>query len=137
MHDFACVSLSDLLTPWEAIVRRLDCALAGDFVLVLYNPRSKRRTRQLEEALSLASSHRPGGTPVGIVKNARRPGQSCAIVPLGEVEPEHVDMLSLLIIGNTSSRIVPGKGENPLDWACGARMLTPRGYHDKYREAFP
>ena len=132
MHDFACVSLSDLLTPWETIVRRLDCALAGDFVLVLYNPRSKRRTLQLEEALSLGLSHRPGGTPVGIVRNARRQGQACAIVPLEQVDPERVDMLSLLIIGNASSRIVPGTGAEPLSWEGGARMVTPRGYHNKY-----
>lgn len=132
MHDFACVSLSDLLTPWETIVRRLDCALAGDFVLVLYNPRSRRRTRQLEEALALALSHRQGSTPVGIVRNARRQGQICAIVPLDRVDPEKVDMLSLLIIGNTSSHVISGSGETPWDWQGGARMLTPRGYDSKY-----
>ena len=132
MHDFACVSLSDLLTPWQTIASRLRYAFAGDFVLVLYNPRSKRRTSQLEEALSIGLAHRDPATPVGVVKNAFRPGQRVEIVALGDVSPDSADMFTILIIGNSSSRIVPGKGDRPLAWECGARMLTPRGYMEKY-----
>ena len=133
MHDFACVSLSDLLTPWPLILKRLEAALTGDFVLALYNPRSRRRTRQLEEALALALAHKDAGTPVGVVKNAYRPGQEASIVPLGAVRPDSVDMFTILIIGNSASRIVPGRGDAPLAWESGARMLTPRGYMEKYR----
>ena len=132
MHDFACVSLSDLLTPWQTIALRLRCAFAGDFVLVLHNPRSQRRTTQLEAALSIGLAHRDASTPVGVVRNAYRSGQRVDIVALGDVSPDSVDMLTLLIIGNSSSRIVPGRGDRPLAWECGARMLTPRGYLEKY-----
>ena len=132
MHDFACISLSDLLTPWAVIAKRLECAFSGDFVVALYNPRSKRRTTQFEDAMSLALNHRSGGTPVGFVKNAYRPGEDVRILPLSGVDPELVDMFSLLIIGNSTSRIVPGSGETPLAWESGARLLTPRGYMDKY-----
>ena len=131
-HDFACVSLSDLLTPWPTIALRLRCAFEGDFVVSLYNPRSKRRTRQLEEALATGLEHRPASTPVGVVRNAFRPGQRVDIVPLGALSPDSVDMFTILIIGNSSSRIVPGKGDSPLAWECGARLLTPRGYMEKY-----
>ncbi len=134
MHDFACISLSDLLTPYETIVKRLECAFAGDFVVVLYNPRSKRRTRQLEEALAVAALHRAPSTPVGIVKNACRPSQSVQISPLAQADPTAADMFTLLIIGNSSTRIVPGRGETPLAWESGARILTPRGYKEKYGE---
>lgn len=132
MHDFACVSLSDLLTPWETITLRLRCAFEGDFVVALYNPRSKRRTTQLDEAIAEGLRHRGPETPVGVVRNAFRPGQRVGIVPLGELKSESADMFTILIIGNSSSRIVPGKGDRPLAWECGARMLTPRGYMEKY-----
>ena len=132
MHDFACISLSDLLTPWQTIASRLRCAFQGDFVVVLYNPRSKRRTTQLAEAVSTGLRHRGPDTPVGVVQNAFRPGQRVDIVPLGDLAPESVDMFTILIIGNSTSRIVPGKGDRPLAWECGARMLTPRGYMEKY-----
>lgn len=131
-HDFACVSLSDLLTPWPTIALRLRCAFEGDFVLVLYNPRSKRRTSQLEEALTMGLAHRAPSTPVGVVKNAFRPGQRVEIVALKDVCASSADMFTILIIGNSSSRIAPGKGDRPLAWECGARMLTPRGYMEKY-----
>lgn len=134
MHDFACVSLSDLLTPWPLIQKRLDCAFAGDFVVALYNPRSKRRTGQLEEAVAIALRHRAPETPVGLVRNAFRDGMHARIDPLGEFDAAWADMLSILIIGNSTSRIVPGRGERPLAWECGGRMLTPRGYLEKYDE---
>jgi precorrin-3B C17-methyltransferase len=131
-HDFACVSLSDLLTPWELILRRLECAFAGDFVVVLYNPRSKRRAGHLEEALAVAKRHRSPDCPVGIVRNAYRPGQTASIRRLADCDPDDADMFTIVLIGNSASRIVPGKGDRPLCWEGGARMLTPRGYMEKY-----
>lgn len=116
MHDFACVSLSDLLTPWETIVKRLTAALSADFVLALYNPRSRGRQHQLAEALLLARTVRSSHTPVGVVRQAFRPGQSVYVCTLADCDPDKVDMLSLMIIGNTSTR------------QTGAYMLTPRGY---------
>ncbi len=131
-HDFACVSLSDLLTPRATIMKRLDCAFAGDFVVALYNPRSKRRADHLAEALNAARRHRSPKTPVGVVTNAFRPGQRVRVTTLAKADPEDADMFTLLIIGNSASRIVPGKGDKPLAWEAGARMLTPRGYREKY-----
>ncbi|MGE4538497.1 MAG: precorrin-3B C(17)-methyltransferase [Desulfovibrio sp.] len=119
-HDFAVVSLSDLLTPLEVIRRRLDAALAADFVLALYNPRSKRRAGYLDEALALAGRHRDPQTPVGMVKKAFRPGQEIRVSPLAEADPEFADMLTLVVIGNAATRMAAG------------RMLTPRGYAEKY-----
>lgn len=119
MHDFACVSLSDLLTAWSTIVTRLDAALRADFVLALYNPRSKGRLWQLEEALALARTLRPGTTPVGVVRNAYRPEQSVIISTLDEIRADCFDMLSIGIIGNSATRRL---GQ------CGQYMVTPRGY---------
>lgn len=134
MHDFACVSLSDLLTPWERILSRLDHAFAGDFVVVLYNPRSKRRSGHLAEALEVALRHRQADCPIGIVRNAFRPEQVVNVSRLGEYDPTDADMFTLLIIGNSTTRIVPGRGDNPLAWEAGARILTPRGYREKYSD---
>jgi precorrin-3B C17-methyltransferase len=119
-HDFAVVSLSDLLTPMETIRRRLDAALAADFVLALYNPRSRRRSGHLAEALAIAARHRSPATPVGMVKNAFRAGQKIRVTPLAEADPEWADMLTLVVIGNAATRM------------AGASMLTPRGYAGKY-----
>lgn len=124
MHDFAVVSLSDLLTPWELIEQRVSAAAGADFVLVLYNPRSGKRKDHLPRALSLISAHRPGTTPAGLVKRAFRPGQEVVATTLAELDPEAVDMQSILIVGNASTRLVPG--------TKGLRMLTPRGYAGKY-----
>ena len=116
MHDFACVSLSDLLTPWPTIVTRLDAALRADFVLALYNPRSKGRVTQLEEALAMARALRPATTPVGIVRNAYRAEQGVQVHTLADVRAEAFDMLSIGIIGNSATR------------NFGGYMVTPRGY---------
>jgi len=116
MHDFACVSLSDLLTPWDLILRRLDAALRSDFVLVLYNPRSKGRGWQLTAAINLAREIRAGDTPVGLVRQAYRDGQQTAVCRLEDFKPEQADMLSLVFVGNASTRRI------------GGRMVTPRGY---------
>ncbi len=120
MHDFACVSLSDLLTPWEVIERRVLAAASADFVLVLYNPRSRRRSGHLDRALDLVRRHRGPDTPVGIVGRAFRPGQSVHVARLDQVQPADVDMQSIVIVGNASTRF------------CGSGMLTPRGYGAKY-----
>ncbi|MDR3640346.1 MAG: precorrin-3B C(17)-methyltransferase [Humidesulfovibrio sp.] len=120
MHDFAVVSLSDLLTPWEVIEKRLAAAAAADFVVVLYNPRSGRRRDQLPKALAVLAGHRPGTTPVGLVKRAYRPGQEVLTATLADFDPEAVDMQSILVIGNAATRM------------AGGRMLTPRGYAGKY-----
>ncbi|GFM36349.1 precorrin-3B C(17)-methyltransferase [Desulfovibrio psychrotolerans] len=121
MHDFACISLSDLLTPWEVIEKRLACAAEGDFVIVLYNPKSKKRHWQLPRALEIVATHRTAETPVGIVRQAHRPEQAVLVTSLAECSPEDVDMLSILIIGNSSTR------------RMGRHMVTPRGYMTKYR----
>lgn len=120
MHDFAVVSLSDLLTSWEQIERRLAAAAGADFVVVLYNPRSGRRTDQLPRALELLRAHKPGGTPVGLVKRAFRPGQEILATTLDALDPQAVDMQSIVLVGNASTRLV------------GGRLLTPRGYAGKY-----
>ncbi|MDL2267644.1 precorrin-3B C(17)-methyltransferase [Desulfovibrio sp. OttesenSCG-928-G15] len=131
MHDFACISLSDLLTPWETIRKRLRCAFEGDFVVALYNPRSKHRQEQLVEATALALAQKAPETPVGVVVNAFRPGQSVSIEFLQSLQSARVDMFTLIIIGNSQSRIVPGSGNTPLAWEHGARLLTPRGYEKR------
>lgn len=137
MHDFACISLSDLLTPWPLILKRLDCAFSGDFVVALYNPRSRKRASHLEEALGVALRHGKADCPIGIVKHAFRPGQEVHVMPLKEYDSNDADMFTILIIGNSASRIVPGTGPAPLAWENGARLLTPRGYMAKYGEPRP
>ncbi len=116
MHDFASVSLSDLLTPWELIIKRLNAALSADFVLVLYNPRSRGRKKHLEQALDIAKKYRSSDTPVGIVRNAYRPNQSASLHTLGDFDPETADMLSIIFIGNSNTKLLD------------KYMVTPRGY---------
>jgi precorrin-3B C17-methyltransferase len=119
MHDFAVISLSDLLTPWEVIVRRLSAAAAADFVVVLYNPSSKRRTWQLGEAQRLLLESRSATTPVGLVRNAYRSGQKVWLTTLGQLHNEAVDMFTTVVIGNSCTRIQM------------KHMVTPRGYGRK------
>lgn len=121
MHDFACISLSDLLTPWEMIEKRLACAAEGDFVIVLYNPKSKKRDWQLSRAIEIIAAHRSPDTPVGIVRQANRTEQAVITAPIVSFDINEVDMLSIILIGNTSTRMI------------GTRMVTPRGYMTKYR----
>ncbi|WP_092160270.1 precorrin-3B C(17)-methyltransferase [Maridesulfovibrio ferrireducens] len=120
MHDFASVSLSDLLTPWDKIEKRLKCAADADFVIAIYNPRSKKRAGHLNDAIRIIKTFRSGTTPVGIVNKAYREGQRVQLVTLDTVNEQDVDMQTVLIIGNSSTRAVSGK------------MLTPRGYAGKY-----
>lgn len=120
MHDFACVSLSDLLTPWEVIEKRLTAAACADFVIVLYNPRSRNRPEHLARALELIGRHRGPDTPVGAVSRAYRPGQSVSLARLSQFDPQGVDMQTVLVVGNSATR------------PCGRFLLTPRGYERKY-----
>ncbi len=115
-HDHCSISLSDLLTPWEVIQNRVRAAALGDFVVSLYNPRSKGRDWQLGKVREILLEHRPPDTPVGIVKDAYRPTQEITLTDLFSLRPEDVDMLTVVVIGNSQTRLVAG------------RMVTPRGY---------
>ena len=119
-HDFCAISLSDLLTPWPAIEQRLRAAAEADFVVALYNPVSQRRRRQLAAACDILGRHRPADTPVIIARNLARDGETVRIVPLCELSADSIDMLSLVIVGNSASRAVRRGGAN---W-----VYTPRGY---------
>jgi len=121
MHDFASISLSDLLTPWEVIEQRLQAAAGADFVIVLYNPKSKKRSHQLAHALAIIGDHRGPGTPVGIVTAATRQRERVTVTTLGNFDAELVDMQTTVIVGNSHTFVWRGK------------MITPRGYRTKYR----
>jgi cobalt-precorrin 5A hydrolase/precorrin-3B C17-methyltransferase len=115
-HDHCSISLSDLLTPWEVIENRVRAAALGDFVISLYNPRSKGRDWQLGEVQEILLEHRPPDTLVGVVKDAYRPTQEVALTDLGSLRPEDVDMLTVVLVGNSQTVLVAG------------RMVTTRGY---------
>jgi cobalt-precorrin 5A hydrolase / precorrin-3B C17-methyltransferase len=115
-HDHCSISLSDLLTPWEVIRERVRAAAEADFVVSLYNPRSKDRDWQLGEAREILLEHRSPDTPVGVVRDAYREGQKVILTDLTSLHPESVDMLTVVIIGNSRTKIRAG------------RMVTPRGY---------
>lgn len=116
MHDFAVISLSDLLTPWEVIRKRVDMAGSADFVIALYNPKSSKRTTQIEEVREILLRYRSPLTPVGIVGHASRAGETAIVSNLDHFTSEHIDMFSLVIIGNSQT------------FVQGGRMVTPRGY---------
>jgi len=118
-HDFCAISLSDLLTPWETIEKRLTAAAEADFVLALYNPISSKRRWQLPRALQILSQHRAPQTPVVIARNVTRADESILVTSLAEVDAENVDMLSVVLIGNRETRCV------------GPWVYTPRGYAAK------
>ncbi len=124
-HDFCAISLSDLLTPWTAIERRLQAAADGDFVTALYNPVSARRRHQLARAREILLAARPPDTPVVLARNLGREGESVTVVSLEELSPDMADMLTLVLIGSSATRRVEGAG--------GAWVYTPRGYADKAR----
>ena len=119
-HDFCSISLSDLLTPWPVISRRLEAAASSDFVVALYNPKSGRRTGQIVEAQRILLQHRKADTPVAIVKSAYREAQHIQIVRLDEMKDCKIGMLTTVLIGNSSTFIEKGL------------MITPRGYANKY-----
>jgi cobalt-precorrin 5A hydrolase/precorrin-3B C17-methyltransferase len=115
-HDHCSISLSDLLTPWGVIEDRIRAAAEGDFVVSLYNPRSKGRDWQLGKVKQILLGHRPLDTPIGIVKDAYRPRQQVILTDLASLDPEDVDMLTIVLVGSSQTRVVAG------------RMVTPRGY---------
>jgi len=119
-HDFAVISLSDLLTPWDVIEQRIEAAARADFVIVFYNPKSKRRTRHLETAQKIILNYRDKNTPVGIVTRIAREGQTVRIVPLEHLDRAPVDMQTTVFVGSSSSAVY-------MDF-----MITPRGYMGKY-----
>jgi len=126
-HDFCCISLSDLLTPWEVIERRVKAAAEGDFVISFYNPRSLKRRDQLERAFAILAKHRPPETPVIIASNLGRPEEQVKIVDFSDFNPEDVDMLTLVMVGSSQSKsFARGDGQT--------YAYTPRGYAKK-REA--
>ena len=115
-HDHASVSLSDLLTPWEVIERRVRAVAEGDFVVSFYNPRSQKRTTQLDRAVAILSAHRPPTTPAAVLTDIGRPGQSVIRTTLAGLDTSAVGMLSLVVVGSSQTA-----------WS-GGRMVTPRGY---------
>lgn len=116
MHDFAVISLSDLLTPWEKIEARLACAAEADFVICLYNPSSRKRHDYLRRACDVVLRHASPDTVCGISQNIGREGERIQILPLSELRETEVDMFSTVFIGNSQTRELNGK------------MVTPRGY---------
>lgn len=116
MHDYAVISLSDLLTPWELIKKRARMAAEGDFVIALYNPRSRGRATHLNEICDILLEIKAPTTPAGIVRKAGRSGMSFTITDLAHLAEQDVDMQSTVIIGNSRTRVENG------------RMITPRGY---------
>ncbi len=116
MHDFCAISLSDLLTPWPVIEKRLQAAAAADFVVALYNPRSRQRVDPLLKALQIFAQARSAHTSVALARNLYRPGQEIHLTTLKELDPEQVDMLTLVLIGNSHT------------FRHGNTLITPRGY---------
>jgi len=119
-HDFCSISLSDLLTPWPTIARRLDAVASSDFVIALYNPKSGRRRQQIVEAQRIFLKHRSPDTPVAIVKSAYRDLEKIQIVTLETMADCEIGMLTTVLIGNSSTFVKEGL------------MVTPRGYANKY-----
>ena len=122
MHDFCAISLSDLLTPWSVILKRLTAAASGDFITALYNPRSQKRTQQIVTAQEILSQHRQPDTPVAIVHGAYREDEQVILTTLEKMLDHPIDMLTTVIIGNTTTR-------NYADW-----MITPRGYFERVKD---
>ncbi len=116
VSDFAVISLSDLLTPWEKIERRLEAASAADFSIVLYNPKSEGRIEPLIKAYEIMIKHMRPETPVGIVRQAGRAGEEVIVITLKELLNAEIDMITTIIVGNSATKVVKGK------------MITARGY---------
>jgi len=118
-HDFCIISLSDLMTPWEKIERRIEAAASADFVTAVYNPKSEGRYWQLYRLKELFLKHRQPETPVGYIRQAGREEQEIKITTLHDFNPEEIDMFTIVIIGNSQS------------YTWNDKIITPRGY---YRE---
>jgi precorrin-3B C17-methyltransferase len=120
VHDSCTISLSDLLTPWPVIAKRIEAAAAADFVIGLYNPASGRRTKQIVEAQKIILKHRPGATPVALVKSAYRELEHVVITDLDHMTDYEIGMLTTVIVGSSQTFLFEGY------------MVTPRGYTNKY-----
>lgn len=120
-HDFCAISLSDLLTPWPAIEARIKAAATGDFVIAFYNPISNRRRHQLAEAKAILLRHRPADTPVVLARLLGREGETVTTLRLEDLDPESVDMMTLVVVGSSATRTTK----------TGGRVYTPRGYEAK------
>ncbi|WKY47431.1 precorrin-3B C(17)-methyltransferase [Eubacteriaceae bacterium ES3] len=118
MHDYVVISLSDLLTDWAVIEKRLHCAGDGDFIVTLYNPKSKGRPHNIEKAQEILLKYKDAKTPVGIVRNAKRQDESYVITNLGNLHEAEIDMFSMVIIGNSKTYVTEDL----------KKMITPRGY---------
>ena len=116
MHDFAVISLSDLMTPWEKITARLKAAAAADFVLCLYNPSSHKRADYLQKACDVLLEVKDPATVCGVVRNIGREGEAYTVLTLGELRDTTVDMFTTVFIGNSQTKVI------------GNKMVTPRGY---------
>lgn len=116
MHDFAVISLSDLMTPWEKITARLKAAAAADFVLCLYNPSSHKRADYLQKACDVLLEVKDPATICGFVRNIGREGEEYTVLTLGELRDTAVDMFTTVFIGNSQTKVI------------GNKMVTPRGY---------
>lgn len=123
-NDFAVLSLSDLLTPWDVIEKRIGCAAEGDFVMVIFNPKSKKRIEQILRVKKIIERYRRGETPVSIVTNAFRNGQRIVNTTLRDFTDEEIGMLSIVIIGNSQTV------------RCEDKLITNRGYRLKYADSF-
>ncbi len=121
MHDFACISLSDRLTPWEIIKKRIEAASIADFVIVIYNPKSKGRVEHINKARDIILQHRKPETPVGIVKGAMRKNEDVVMTDLGNMPDHDMDMQTTVVIGNSQTFV----------W--NNQMITPRGYENKFK----
>ena len=117
MHDQAIISLSDLLTDWEVITKRIDRASDGDFVISLYNPKSKGRTEQIVEAREIMLKHKAPSTPVALLRHVGREDENYTLTNLDEMLNYEIDMFTVVIVGNSKTYVKEG------------RMITPRGYH--------
>ncbi len=120
VHDFCSISLSDLLTPWPVITKRIEAAAAADFVIGLYNPASGRRTRQIVEAQKIIRKHREGTTPAALVKSAYRDLQNAILTDVDHFLEYEIGMLTTVIVGSSNTYVYEGY------------MVTPRGYKNKY-----
>ena len=122
-HDFCVISLSDLLTPWEIIEKRIRCAAQGDFAICIYNPRSKKRSDHLDKVCEIMLAHKPADTVCGWVRNIGREGQESNITTLDRLADEPVDMFTTVFVGAASTRIID------------CQMVTPRGY-EKHEDSY-
>lgn len=122
MHDYCSISLSDLMTPFDIILKRVELASMGDFVITIYNPKSKKRSEHLKKAVDIMLKYKSKDTVVGIVKKAYSKEQEMSICTLNTIDYDFVDMNSIVIIGNSTTYLKNDK------------MITQRGYERKYQE---